>query len=265
MIKFNKVNIPDDIQNKLRKLIGIDLVEAMNIFREYKVPIKVRGYSKTFGGFPEELIAFLLEKDRPANKKGADFEGLFEVKSIKSRKLVNGDIRTCGDTPISNFNENDIDFLKSNIWNKIEKLLSVFHFNGTIIDIRFFDGNEFKSILKNDYELIKNKRNKETKILTLKSIGNIQIKKNGAIHLSTSICENVDNEIKNQKGYIMNLFGDALNSFVTKDTLPVKSIKKIVDNPNITINDLKKIIELAEMKIKESEIDCYLPEDNLPF
>ena len=57
----------------LRNLIGIDLIIALPIFKEYIDIKKSHGYNKEIGGFPEELVAFVWDLKRPTNIKGADF------------------------------------------------------------------------------------------------------------------------------------------------------------------------------------------------
>lgn len=275
----------------LKGIIGIDLSVAIPIFQKY-IDFTPRGYNKETGGFPEELVAFLLNMRRPTNIKGADFKDIGEIKSVKSR--INNEktktkqdvvvflselgvniensktkLRNCGNPPISNF-EKDKTFFETNIYDKIKKIIFIYHLDNVIIDIRIFDGKKFKNILNDDYELIKNGKNSETKIITLKeATGSIQIKKYMDIFLSDSIIESgFSNNIQSQEDYINELFLNKLINY-KDDTSPKEKIllritnyiqSKTIDQ----INDLKESIDKIFETTKEN-YNIKNVEDDLEF
>lgn len=271
----------------LLPLIGVDMNVAMPIFSKF-VDFKIRGYNKDFGGFPEELIAFILDMRRPTNIKGPDFNELGDCKGVKAKFItkeelnkdqkqlllsLNVDLISCvttlrnyGNPPVASFEPN-INFFETNLWNKIRKIIFVYHVNGIIEDIRIFDGEKYKDVLNNDYELIKNNKNSETKILTLKKVtGSIQIKKTLDIFLSESIidsnCET--NEIANQIEYIENLFINKLNIYKDncKDCNPkFENIERFIITGKNTPEQLMRIIELANIKLSESKIPEFVELD----
>ena len=209
MINFNldlpttlNIDLPTDQIIALQKLIGIDLNVAIKIFADKgNIVTKNRGFNKKVGGFAEELVALILDEKRPTSLKGRDFNN-FELKSIKA-KYVNSDrtnvgslLRDGGNTPISPFKKNEVDFTTSNIYDKVKKLVCVYHIDEIITDIRFFDGEELFETLRNDYNLIAESKRTETELLTLKEKnGMIMIKKYGTIRHSVSLAININNEM----------------------------------------------------------------------
>lgn len=252
------IDIPDEVIGKLHKLIGIDLIVAMKIFKSKgNVIPNMRGYNKEIGGFPEELIAFVIGEQRPTSSKGRDFTH-FEVKSIKGEARKRGGWGTKGDTPVSSFT--GVSFFESNIWAKLRKMLVVVHHNNIVVDIRFFSGEDMVDVLKDDYELISQGKRTECKILTLKEkTKSIQIKYQGAIKRSLSICDPflmgkvIDNKITNQEQYILELFGDALTKhkqlLKEKQLTTLESIKKFINSPHTSIREIEKLRRLLDDKL----------------
>jgi ribosomal protein L23 len=198
------MKIQNEIINKLQVLKGIDLSIAYNIF-------KAKGLDVKQSGFVENLIAFILDRDLPKNEKGMDFKGLFEVKQIKVNILKrSGEMRTGGDTAISAFIRSEVNFFKSNIWDKTKSVLIVCVENDIVMDVRFFDGEVYKEEMESDYNAIRSNgagSRQSNSILVYKTKRNsIMMKGNTALTMSESIIIE-DNTIENQEEYIENLFG----------------------------------------------------------
>lgn len=269
----------------LKCCIGMDLLVAKTIFGEY-FRINTRGYNKEIGGIAEDVVAFIFNSDRPTAKKGPDFKDNGECKSVKARLStrrlninqretlielgIDPDSRNCktnirnsGNPPISDF-QPDVDFKDSNLYNKLKKIIFIYHINNIIIDIRIFDIKKFYKILESDYNLMKSGRNSETKILTHKKVTNlIQIKKFLDIFLSKSIInKNFKNVITNQEEYINNLFFEKLYTYKhtheNKSKNKVEKNKKIISKMQIRLekliekeNTLKLLITNKEREISE--------------
>lgn len=272
----------EELKNKyceLSPIVGIDLkIAKEEIFSKYMY-INTRGYNKEIGGIVEDLVAFSFNTKRPTTKKGADF--LFgECKSVKSKRLkdtkLNSEqiknlkelgidtnditnkniyttLRNTGNPPIAIFNKN-VDFFDSILYKKLKTIIFVYHIDNIIEDIRIFDGMKYMDVMKNDYELIKNGKNSETKILTLKNVTqSIQMKKFMDIFLSESISYDVNNNIDNQFEYIFNLFFEKLYTY--KYSISSEAIKRIEKNE-------KKIIKNKELIIKSNNIISDLEKSN---
>jgi hypothetical protein len=275
------------VYNELKDLIGIDMNIAMPIFLKY-VKFEIRGYNKDFGGFPEELVAFRLKLNRPTTKKGPDFDELGDCKAVAGKILSKPvldssqklslitlgldpkdcltTLRNCGNPPIANL-EKISDFFRTNLWNKIRRVIFIYHVDGKIIDIRIFDGEKYKYVLENDYNLINQDKRDETKILALKlKTGSVQIKKTMDIFLSESISSDVDNNIDNQEEYINKLFSENLSNY--RETTPKPNFNNIKDFVGMYANfsELAILEEIIKNRRKEiSESMNFLIEDNLPF
>ena len=224
------MNIPQDTINKLRLLIGLDTSIVKKLFAQYGI----KRFRKDKDGFTEDMIALILEFDRPTNKKGMDFPDFAEAKQISCYVNYKGFLRVKGDTPIATLEKSE--FVDSNVWDKSRKILCVLvvnhcpHCNSSnrrklkgrknlcecgeiytdaqsltiITEIKMFDGEKYKDIMENDWNLIHNGQRTKTSIFTLKEKWNnqIQIKSNGCIKLSESLTEGVDNNITNQEAIV---------------------------------------------------------------
>jgi hypothetical protein len=263
----------------LLPFIGIDLKVAMDIFRPY-MKMNIRGYPngekfkdiQKIGGFPEELYALVKDYARPKNKKGPDFEE-GECKSVKikyySDKLnrnqrkdltdlgVNIDspnlskIRDSGN-PIISFFEKNSRFYNTNVWGKIKKVVFIYHFNDIITDIRIFDGVKYMRVLCEDYELIKNNNNIDTKIFTLKKkTQTIQVKKNLDAFLSESIItKGFSNNIVDQQQYIETIFKKKLEEYKENNVEEQERIENFIKN---TANSTQ-LIKYAEMMVRSNKL-----------
>lgn len=244
---------------KLRVLIGINCINAIKVFNKfYDTTFIPRGYNKEIGGFPEELVAIILNEKRPTSFKGPDFSE-FEVKSVKSKITKRkGEIRGEGDMPISNW-DNEKNFKNSNIWKKMKKMVIFYHIDNIIVDIRVFNGEKYFNILENDYELIREGKNKETTIITRKpNTNSIQVKKSFCIFNSYSLfyddgcIPKVNGDVKSDD-YILDLF--------IQYNKPIDAFEKIVNNEK-SLDNLQKMKNIIEQKIKENNM---FKMDNLPF
>lgn len=257
----------------LLPLIGVDINVAMAVFKPY-VNFKIRGYNKKFGGFPEELVAFSkdIAMARPKTKKGPDFGKLGDCKAVQVKRMTDRlnvnqvknlmdlninsktdditKIRNSGNPPIARLE--NCKFFNSNIWAKIKKLILVYHEADIITDIRIFDGLKYDDVLNDDYEFIKNNKNEDSKIITLKKkTGSVQIKKNMDAFLSESIVpKNLDNKIIDQISYIETIFSEKLKFYKENN---VEEQEKIVNFVNNTANP-SQLIEFAERIAKSNKL-----------
>jgi len=245
--------IPTDIINKLLTLIGLDTNVAKALFLQYGIKPPRKGRD----GFTENLIALLLNKARPTNTKGADFQGLFEVKQIALTKTkVSQEYRTGGDTPLANLEEGD--FFESNLWDKTRRILCVCTDEDVIVDIRLFDGEKYKETMKSDWDLLQAGMRMETEMFSLKVKWNnqVQMKKNGCLFLSESLTEGVDNNITNQELYCAELFEENLarreEEFKVNERDNTTTFEKFLNKQSVSIVDLMKFRELLDAKIEEA-------------
>jgi hypothetical protein len=266
----------------LLPLIGVDLNVAMEIFSPY-MKMNIRGYPngekfkdvKKIGGFPEELFAFAQDvaMARPKNKKGPDFEGYGECKSVKVKMFTESlnrnqkkyltdlnvninspnlsKIRGSGN-PIISFFEKNSRFYNTNVWGKIKKVVFIYHFNDLITDIRIFDGVKYMRVLCEDYELIKNNNNIDPKIFTLKKKTNtIQVKKNLDAFLSESIVpKDFSNNIVDQQQYIETIFKKKLEEYKENNVEEQERIENFIKN---TANSTQ-LVKYAEMMTKSNKL-----------
>lgn len=241
------MKITNEIVQKLQVLKGINLDTAFRIFKENKLDVKA-------SGFVENLVALLIDRELPKNERGMDFKGLFEVKEIKVHfNKKTGEMRTGGDTNISSYLNSEPNFFESNIWDKTSKVLIVCVENRIIVDIRFFDGEQYAEQMKQDYESIKQLKNlcrQNNKILVFKTgFNSIMMKGNVAIDMSESIIYDEENEIDNQDFYINQLFGSKFASYQEKKKNAVDSIKMLLNR--VSISDLDLIKKMVDLKMNE--------------
>lgn len=243
------MKIENEIIEKLQALKGINLDVAFRIFKEKKLNVKA-------SGFVENVIALLIGRDLPKNERGMDFKGLFEVKEIKVNFTKRtGEMRTGGDTNISSYINSEPNFFESNIWDKTNKILIVcVDQHRVIVDVRFFDGEPYAEQMKQDYEAIKTAKNlcrQSNKILVFKTgYNSIMLKGNSAISMSESILFDNDNVIVNQDTYIRDMFDSKFASYQEKTKNAAETICSLMNR--LTISDLQKVIEQAQLKITES-------------
>lgn len=243
------MKIANEIIDKLQVLKGINLDVAFRIFKDNKLDVKA-------SGFVENLIALLLDRELPKNERGMDFKGLFEVKEIKvSYTKRTSEMRTGGDTAISAYLSSETNFFESNIWDKSNSILIVcVDSNRVVVDVRFFDGTKYAEQMKNDYDAIKEAKNlcrQNNKILVFKTGRNsIMLKGNTAIDMSESILYVDDNEIKDQRSYICDIFESKFSSYQEKTKTAIDTIISLMNR--LTVADLDKIKKLAEFKMTES-------------
>lgn len=245
------VNITQDIINKLRLLIGIDTNIVKKLFAQYGI----KQYRKDKDGFSENLIALLLNRSCPTNKKGMDFEGLFEVKQIACRQINSGALRVKGDTPIANLEEGE--FFASNVWDKTRKILCILTLEDVIVDVRLFDGEQYKETMKKDWDLIQEGLRAKTEMFSLKEKWNnqIQMKKNGCILLSDSLTEGTDNNIQNQELYCSELFEENLARREQEFKRTTKTaLDKILTllNGSISLSDLMELRDRIDGDIEQA-------------
>jgi len=245
-------NIPTDTITKLLTLIGLDTNVAKKLFAQYGIKPPRKGRD----GFTENLIALLLNKSRPTNKKGADFTGLFEVKQIAMTKTkLKQEYRTGGDTPLANLEEGE--FFESNLWDKTKKILCVCTDEDVIVDIRLFDGDRYKETMKRDWDLLQAGMRTQTEMFSLKVKWNnqVQMKKNGCLFLSESLTEGVNNNITDQELYCATLFEENLARREDEFKVAVRDntlyFEKFLNRNTITIKDLMKFRDLLDDKIED--------------
>jgi len=279
-MKEEKFEEEFELYNRLLPLKGIDMRIAIPYFIANGVNFKPMGYNKEFGGFPEDLIALSFDSSRPTNRKGADFkEG--DSKSIKAKLLKNDTLskkqkdelknlidpdlcktklRNCGNTPIGEFEDDDL--LKTDLWQKMYRLILVYQIDGIIIDIRIFSSEKFKNVLINDYNFIRNGENEKTEILTIKKYKNnksfIQIKKYRDVFLSKSIYpDDYTNNITNQQEYIESIFSKNLEYYRNHKEEFKKNkkdkVKIMLLNSGFTVSDMIEFRELIDKNIKGHE------------
>ena len=187
-----------------------------------------------------------------------DFKGLFEVKEIKVKFTKRtGEMRTGGDTAISAYLNSEPNFFESNIWDKSKSILIVcVDEKRVVVDVRFFNGEQFAEQMKKDYEAIKTARNlcrQNNEILVFKTGRNsIMMKGNTAITMSESIIfDETDNQIVEQDIYIRNMFDEKFSSYQEKTKNVIETICFLM-NRGMSIADLEVIRKMAEEKIKSS-------------
>lgn len=243
------MTLSDDIISKLQPLKGMNLDTAFKNFRENKIFAKRRG-------FAENVIALLINRELPRNERGADFQGLFEVKEIKVKYTIRkGEMRTGGDTAISSYMPSEADFFKSNIWDKSTSILIVcVNQDKIVVDVKYFDGNLYAEQMKNDYESIKKYKNlcrKNNKILVFKTGRNsIMLKGNTALDKSESIIyDNTNNIIIDQQLYINNLFSQKFSFY--QNVARNSKDRMIYESYYISFSDWELIKIVVDRRFKE--------------
>jgi len=260
------MKIDTEIIEKLQPLKGMNLDVAFTIFREKKLDVKRRG-------FVENVIALLIDRDLPRNIIGMDFPELFEVKEIKvhftKRK---SEMRTGGDTAISEYVPSETEYIKSNIWDKTKSLLIVcVDENRIVVDIRFLNGLELVDDMIKDYEGIKVSKNlcrKNNNILVFKTGRNsIMLKGNTAITKSKSIIfdGNEKFEVLDQDYYIRELFNPKFIAYRQRLINSVEAVKSILKNGKISRVDLIDIMSLCQTMIEQSSDINIDSGSELPF
>jgi len=280
------MNIPQDIINELSKLIGLDTSVVKKLFAQYGI----KRYRQDKDGFTEDMIALLLGLDRPTSKKGMDFPELAEVKQISCNVINSGALRVKGDTPIANLEK--VEFFSSNCWDKVRKILCVlvvnhcpqcnstnikrvpksktsececgntFNDKETVViitDIRLFDGEKYKSVMENDWNLLHNGQRSKTDMFSLKEKWNnqIQMKRNGCVKLSVSLTNGIDNNIEDQEAYAIELFEEKLSireeEFRVYGKTFLDKVTTLLNKGDVSINDLEAVEELIN-KAKEAAL-----------
>jgi len=279
------MNIPQDIIDRLKLLIGLDTSIVKKLFAQYGI----KRFRKDKDGFTEDMIALILDLARPTTKKGMDFPDFAEVKQISCYVNYKGDLRVKGDTPIANLEEGE--FVDSNVWDKSRKILCVLVINHcphcdsskrrklkgrknlceckeiytdaqalTIIaEIKMFDGEKYKDIMENDWKYIHNGERKKANIFALKEKwdNQIQIKRNGCIKLSDSLTAGTDNKIVDQEAYASDLFEENLarreEEFKVASRTFLDKVTTLLNKGNVSINDLEAVEELLR-KAKEAAL-----------
>jgi hypothetical protein len=215
----------------LQSLIGINTKEAFNYLVSKRFMENSTFNDKTRGRTVENIIALLLNRNLPGSYKGSDFIE-FEIKTIqiqytKRDKLI----RTCGDTPISKF-ENEPNFDTSNIWDKLKSVLSVLVYEDTIVDVLYFNGEQHKAQLKSDYQNLflgennffrkdnktwREVEGKNNKYLARKdyksSLSSVMMMGNKMIDLSQSVSVTPNVVIDNQVDYLETILGDKILNY----------------------------------------------------
>lgn len=216
----------------LQSIVGINTNLAFDYLVDKKFMTKSEFSDRSRGRVVENIIALLLDKSLPGSYKGSDF-AQFEIKTIQVKYTKrDGLIRTCGDTPMSEFNKTDIDFNTSNIWDKVKSVISVLVHNDIIVDVLYFNGENYKSQLKSDYEALflgennhtrkdgktwRSSEGKNNKYLARKDYKNytssVMMMGNQMIDLSKSVSESPNLVIDNQSQYLETLLNDKISSY----------------------------------------------------
>lgn len=216
---MEKIYIEDKITN-LSKLVGVDINAAFEILIKFGVMSRVCGdYNR--GKVVEILIALLMNEPLPGNIKGSDFED-FEVKTVKV-KYNKTDYNKkypipCGDPPICKFDTRDRHFESSNVWDKTYSIIFVLYHQDLIVDVRVFDGNNYREQLKKDFYTLfyggsdwRQKWGRNNQILVLKSgWDRVQFKSSSVGAYSSSISGGEIVHIDDQIGYLKELLMDGL-------------------------------------------------------
>jgi len=260
----------------LQSLVGIDTKLAFNYLIDKKFMAKSDFNDRSRGRTVENIIALLLGKTLPGTYKGSDFSE-FEIKTIQVKYTKReGLLRTCGDTPISEFNKNELDFDTSNIWDKLKSVISILVHNDIIIDVLYFNGDLHKKQLKSDYSALflgennhnrkdgktwRSSEGKNNKYLARKDYKNytssVMMMGNQMIDLSTSISDFPNLVIDNQLIYIEHLLSDRISNYkvqfkksglglIEKLTM-VSDIKELLQYRNLINEKLDKMyLELVK-------------------
>ena len=257
----------------LQSLLGINTKSAFDYFLDKKFMAKSEFNDRSRGRVVENVIALLLDKNLPGSYKGSDFTQ-FEIKTIQVKYTKrDGLIRTCGDTPISEFNRSDVDFNTSNIWDKVKSVISVLVHDDIIVDVLYFNGETYKSQLKSDYEALflgennqtrkdgktwRSLEGKNNKYLARKDYKNytssIMMMGNQMIDLSQSVSESSNLIIDNQSQYLETLLNDKISNYKVqfkKTGLGLLEKLTMVSN----IEDLLKYRDLITQKLDKMYLD----------
>ena len=245
----------------LQSLVGINTRDAFNFLVEKKVMAKSEFNDKSRGRTVENIIALLLDKDLPGSYKGSDFS-LFEIKTIQIKYTKRDSlVRTCGDTPISEF-QDEPNFFNSNIWDKLKSVLSVLVYNDIIVDILHFDGDKYKSQLKSDYMSLflgennhsrkdgktwRSLEGKKNKFLARKDYKNytssIMMMGNQMIDLSESISVMPNIVMNNQSKYLDGLLSDKISNYKTQfKKSGIGLLEKLT-----MVSNIKELIQYREL------------------
>ena len=252
----------------LQSLVGINTKSAFDYFLDKKFMSKSEFNDKSRGRVVENTIALLLDKNLPGSYKGSDFTR-FEIKTIQVKYTKrDGLIRTCGDTPISEFNRNEKDFNTSNIWDKVKSVISVLVHDDIIIDVLYFNGETYKKQLKSDYEALflgennhtrkdgktwRSSDGKNNKYLARKDYKNytssIMMMGNQMIDLSQSVSESPNLIIDNQSLYLETLLNDKISNYKVKT--------KKTKEKSYSEEDMKNAIEETVLQCNKKMQEFY--------
>jgi hypothetical protein len=224
--------------------------------------VKSEFNDKARGRAVENIIAMLLDKNLPGSYKGSDFTQ-FEIKTIQVKYTKRDKLtRTCGDTPISEFNESDTNFETSNIWDKIKSVISVLVYEDIIVDVLYFDGELYKNQLESDYNALfigennhrrkdgktwRSEEGKNNKYLARKDYKNytssVMVMGNNMIDLSKSISSSTNLTIDDQIGYLEFILGGKISNYKIKLK---SSALSILDRLNMT-SDIKELVQYRDL------------------
>ena len=219
----------------LQSLVGINTKLAFDYLSDKRFMVKSDFNDRTRGRTVENIIALLLDKSLPSSYKGSDFSQ-FEIKTIQVKYTKRDSLlRTCGDTPISEFNKIEKDFDTSNIWDKVKSVISVLVHDNVIVDVLYFNGDSYKNQLKLDYESLflgennhtrtdgktwRSSEGKDNKYLARKDYKNytssVMMMGNHMIDLSKSVSESPNLVIDNQLDYLELLLADRIINYKTQ-------------------------------------------------
>lgn len=252
----------------LQPLVGINTKLAFDYLVDKKVMIRSEFNDKLRGRTVENIIAILLDKNLPGTYKGSDFTQ-FEIKTIQVKYTKRNLPRTCGDTPISEFNENDTNFESSNIWDKIKSVVSVLVHDDIIVDVLHFNGELYKDQLKSDYNALfmgennhlrkdgktwRSSEGKNNKHLARKDYKNytssVMVMGSQMIDLSNSISESTNLIIDDQKGYLESTLGEKIANYKVKLRSSGLSILEKLS----MISDVKELVEYRDLINKKLDL-----------
>jgi len=246
----------------LQSLVGINTKTAFDYLVDKKLMAKSDFNDRSRGRTVENIIALLLDKNLPGSYKGSDFSQ-FEIKTIQVKYTKrDGLVRTCGDTPISDFNKKDVDFNTSNIWDKIKSVISVLVHDDIIVDVLYFNGELYKNQLKSDYERLflgennhtrkdgktwRSLEGKENKYLARKDYKNytssVMMMGNQMIDLSNSVSETPNLVIDNQTSYLESLLSDKISNYkVQFKKTGLGLLEKLT-----MVSDLKELLQYRDL------------------
>lgn len=257
---------------KLQSLVGINTRVAFDYLVDKKFMPKSDFNDKSRGRTVENIIALLLDKTLPGTYKGSDFSQ-FEIKTIQVKYTKkDGLVRTCGDTPISEFNKNDLDFNTSNIWDKVKSVVSVLVHDDIIVDVLYFNGELYREQLKSDYEALflgennhtrkdgktwRSSEGKNNKYLARKDYKNytssVMMMGNQMIDLSKSVSDSPNLVIDNQPLYLEQLLSEKISNYKVQFK---KSGLGLLEKLTM-VSDIKELLQYRDL-INEKLDKMYL-------